>query len=97
MLVESCPLDPVNSLVIGPWSFRNPIASIFLVIHSRTQVRTFPRLPRSSDRSSNMTQQQVGQVIAPLLVIRRVTMKNALTMILSSPDVNKESREADRW
>ena len=56
MLIESCALYAVGSvLVIGPWSVQNTVASIFLVILSQTQVRTFPQ-PRASDNGlSNMT------------------------------------------
>ena len=56
MLVESCALYAVNSLlVIGPWSVQNSVASIFLVILSQTQVRSFPQT-----RSSNVTTDRAG-------------------------------------
>ena len=48
MLVESCALDAVSSLlVLGPWSAHNMVEETFLPILAETQVRTFPR-PRSS-------------------------------------------------
>lgn len=72
MLIESCALYALTSLLViglsGSW-----LSDLFMPIHASNQVRAFPR-PQSSNVLSNAT-----QVVAPLLIIRRVANQSALT------------------
>ena len=79
MLVESCALYAVSSLlVIGPWGAKNAAANIFFPILTQTQVRAVTK-SRPSDRQSNARRRRIWQVIAPLLIVRRVANKSAFT------------------
>ena len=50
MLVESCALFAVNSLlVIAPWGTKNPTTNIFFPILAQTQVRAPPRLDHRAE------------------------------------------------
>ena len=83
MLVESCAIFTVSSLlVIGSLDALSPIADFFLPILHQTQVRAIPRL-RYSDRLADV--RWIGQVITPLLVIRRVVNKDTLTSNAVAP------------
>ena len=81
MLVESCALYAVSTLLVlgslGADDGEAPITSFFLHILNQTQVRASPR-PRDP-KTDSLIQQRIGQVIAPLLIIRRVANKSALT------------------
>jgi len=77
MLIESSALYSLNSLVlIVLWAIQSDAAGALLPIIAEVQVRNFPR-PRSSGGLSNTT--TVWQVIAPLLIIKRVANRSALT------------------
>ena len=61
MLIESCALYSVNSLLfIAPWGAHNYAESIFLPILTQTQVRAFSRSRSESDRLANMTTDWIG-------------------------------------
>ena len=77
ILVESCALYAVNSLlVIGPLGAGNSTWTLFYAVIAQTQVRAFPE-PRSW--TGCLTQWRTKQVIAPLLIIQRVANRSALT------------------
>ena len=60
MLIESCALYAVNSIVfIGLWGARNYAERLFRFTLTETQVRAFPRL-RSLGRLSDVTTNRTG-------------------------------------
>ena len=76
MLIESSSLYAVTSLLlIAMWATGSNASGVFVPIHGETQVRVLPR-PQSPNPLSNVI---IGQVIAPLLIIRRVANRSALT------------------
>ena len=81
MLVESCALYTVTILLVlgslNSGDLGSSFISLFLYILNQTQVRASPR-PRDP-KTDSLIQQRIGQVIAPLLIIRRVANKSALT------------------
>ena len=83
ILIESSALYAVSLLLfVGSnytrsWNTSHPTAGIFFPILVEAQVRAFPRLG-ALDKPSNAAT-RIGQVIAPLLIIKRIAEKNALT------------------
>ena len=77
MLIESCALYAVNSLlVIVPWGAENAIWNFFLPVLTETQVRAFHN---SAPRTGCLIRRRIGKVIAPLLIIHRVANKATST------------------
>jgi len=76
MLIESLALYVMTSLLlIGLWAAGSDASEIFLPMHTEIQVRT-SLSPQSLGHLSNA---MILQVIAPLLIIKRVANRTALT------------------
>jgi len=83
MLIESCALFAVGSLlVIVPLFTDSPAANGFQPIFAELQASVFSQLTPSS---ALLTSRRTEQVIAPLLIIRRIANKSALTSDTINP------------
>ena len=77
MLVESCAIFTVNSLlVVGPLGASNVVSNLFTVILGQTQVSASRNCTL---QKGYLMRRRIGQIIAPLLIIRRIADKSALT------------------
>ena len=86
MLIESCALFAVNSLlVIGLLFTNNHAANTFLAILAIIQVRVYPVAAVLT--RVILTSWLIEQVIAPFLIIRRVADRSALTSTTTTAGV----------
>lgn len=75
MLVESCTIYAVNSLVVGLLGAGNAAWGLLLAIIGEIQVRASHN---PGPRAGCLMQRRIEQVIAPLLIILRAADKSAL-------------------